>query len=115
MYLPDTGIKPGCPALQVDSLPSEPPGKPKCKHMLDQNSIFIYYVLYRVKILIPRHLATQILPLSLLSLSTDPLGRHLSLLLSLNCSVVAKKKKVYNMKQTNHAINQVESIEEDSD
>ena len=24
--LPDPGIKPGCPALQADSLPSEPPG-----------------------------------------------------------------------------------------
>ena len=27
--LPDLGIKPGSPALQVDSLPSEPPGKPR--------------------------------------------------------------------------------------
>ena len=27
-YLPNPGIKPGSPALQVDSLPSEPPGKP---------------------------------------------------------------------------------------
>ena len=26
--LPDTGIEPGSPALQVDSLPSEPAGKP---------------------------------------------------------------------------------------
>jgi len=25
---PDPGIKPGFPELQVDSLPSEPPGKP---------------------------------------------------------------------------------------
>ena len=25
--LPDPGIKPQCPALQADSLPSEPPGK----------------------------------------------------------------------------------------
>ena len=25
--LPDPGIKPGSPALQADSLPSEPPGK----------------------------------------------------------------------------------------
>ena len=25
---PNPGIKPGCPALQVDSLPSAPPGKP---------------------------------------------------------------------------------------
>ena len=26
--LPDSGIKPGCPALQADSLPSETQGKP---------------------------------------------------------------------------------------
>ena len=26
--LPDPGIKPGSPALQADSFPSEPPGKP---------------------------------------------------------------------------------------
>ena len=26
--LPDSGIKPGSPPLQADSLPSEPPGKP---------------------------------------------------------------------------------------
>ena len=26
--LPEPGIKPGSPALQTDSLPSEPPGKP---------------------------------------------------------------------------------------
>ena len=28
--LPHPGIKPGSPALQADSLPSEPPGKPLC-------------------------------------------------------------------------------------
>ena len=28
MDLPNSEIKPGFPALQVDSLPSEPPGKP---------------------------------------------------------------------------------------
>ena len=28
--LPDTGMVPGFPALQVDSLLSEPPGKPLC-------------------------------------------------------------------------------------
>ena len=28
--LPDTGIEPWSPALQADSLPSEPPGKPIC-------------------------------------------------------------------------------------
>ena len=28
--LPNPGIEPRYPALQVDSLPSEPPGKPKC-------------------------------------------------------------------------------------
>ena len=29
MELTDPGIKPGSPALQADSSPSEPPGKPK--------------------------------------------------------------------------------------
>jgi len=29
-YLPDPGIKLESPALQADSLPSEPPGKPPC-------------------------------------------------------------------------------------
>ena len=29
MDLPDPGIELGSPALQVDSLPAEPPGKPK--------------------------------------------------------------------------------------
>ena len=28
--LPYPGTEPRCPALQVDSLPSEPPGKPSC-------------------------------------------------------------------------------------
>ena len=28
-FLPNPGTKPRSPALQVDSLPSEPPGKPK--------------------------------------------------------------------------------------
>ena len=27
--LPDPGIEPGSPTLQADTLPSEPPGKPK--------------------------------------------------------------------------------------
>ena len=30
--LPNPGIKPGSPALQADSLPSEPPGKPMASH-----------------------------------------------------------------------------------
>ena len=29
--LPDPGIEPGSPALQVDSSPSEPPGKPNAE------------------------------------------------------------------------------------
>ena len=28
--LPDPGTEPGSPALQADTLMSEPPGKPKC-------------------------------------------------------------------------------------
>ena len=30
--LPNPGIEPGSPALQTDTLPSEPPGKPSVKH-----------------------------------------------------------------------------------
>ena len=30
--LPNPGIKPRSPALQADSLPSEPPGKPRWNH-----------------------------------------------------------------------------------
>ena len=30
--LPNPGIKPGSPAVQVDSLPSEPPGRPPHIH-----------------------------------------------------------------------------------
>ena len=30
--LPDPGIEPGYPALQADSLLSEPPGKSECEH-----------------------------------------------------------------------------------
>ena len=45
--LPDPGIEPGSPALQVDSLPSEPPGKPlmsiklyqKTRHMKREISL----------------------------------------------------------------------------
>ena len=32
--LPNPGMEPKSPALQVDCLPSEQPGKPKCKHTL---------------------------------------------------------------------------------
>ena len=36
--LPDPGIEPGSPALQADSLPLEPPGKP---HLI--MVLFIFY------------------------------------------------------------------------
>ena len=35
--LPDLGIEPGSPALQADSLPSEPPGKPLNFSVLNQD------------------------------------------------------------------------------
>ena len=46
--LPNPGIKPGSPALQVDCLPSEPPGKPWYNHTMgyysaiERNDILIY-------------------------------------------------------------------------
>ena len=33
--LPDLGIEPGSPTLQVDALPSEPPGKPVNSHPIN--------------------------------------------------------------------------------
>ena len=36
--LPNAGIEPRSPALQADSLPSEPPGKPNCNSYSDVNS-----------------------------------------------------------------------------
>ena len=47
--LPNPGIEPSTPALQADSLPSEPPGKPTLDiEMLNFNSIlFIRTVLKR--------------------------------------------------------------------
>ena len=36
--LPDPGTEPGSPALQADSLPSEPPGQP---HLI--MALFIFY------------------------------------------------------------------------
>ena len=39
--LPDPGIKPGSPALQADSLPSEPPGKPRVISKITHNVAFV--------------------------------------------------------------------------
>ena len=36
---PDQGIKPRPPALQADSVPSEPPGKPKCNEIEENNTM----------------------------------------------------------------------------
>ena len=42
--LPNPGIEPGSPALQTDSLPSEPPGKPTMTYIIKQ--ILDFYALY---------------------------------------------------------------------
>jgi len=39
--LPDPGIKSGSPALQADSLPSEPPGKPKILNKESEIVLFL--------------------------------------------------------------------------
>ena len=43
--LPNPGIKPGSPALQIDALPSEPPGKPQIRYgqTLLWNSNWFYF------------------------------------------------------------------------
>ena len=38
--LPDTGIKPGPPALQADSLPFEPPGKADKYYTYDLSTVW---------------------------------------------------------------------------
>ena len=43
--LPDPGIEPGSPALQADSLPSEPPGKPHVGIHLKKKKKKLLYVL----------------------------------------------------------------------
>ena len=42
--LPDPGIEPKSPALQADSLPSEPPGKPFLNHRNDRFSVLFKYL-----------------------------------------------------------------------
>ena len=44
--LPDPEIKPGSPALQADSLPSELPGKPQRKLSLSKITKIHWYTLY---------------------------------------------------------------------
>ena len=39
--LPDSGIEPGCPALQADTSPSEPPGKPSSDGSNDDGSLHL--------------------------------------------------------------------------
>ena len=40
--LPDPGIELSSPALQADSLPAEPPGKPMPQFIHNENSILIF-------------------------------------------------------------------------
>ena len=42
----DTGIEPGSPALQADSLASDPPGKPIIQHTTDTFSLLSYHCLW---------------------------------------------------------------------
>ena len=45
---PDPGIEPRSPALQAGSLPTEPPGKPKCvyRHIYGTLILFLWYMIY---------------------------------------------------------------------
>ena len=44
--LPDPGIKPGSPALQAVSLPSEPSGKPNIRALYNYNTELLQYIYY---------------------------------------------------------------------
>ena len=43
-FLPDPGIQPGSPALQADSLPSEPPGKPERMGLKNQDDEVMHFI-----------------------------------------------------------------------
>ena len=44
--LPNPGIKPGSPALQADTLPSEPPGKPEGDKQISEMSLVVIVGFY---------------------------------------------------------------------
>ena len=46
--LPNPGIKPSSPALQVDSLPTEPPGKPSVPSQLTFSTVFASFTRWRI-------------------------------------------------------------------
>ena len=69
--LPDPGIEPGAPALQIDTLPSEPSGKPK------NTGVGSYFLLQRIFLAPgedPLHWQADSLPLS----HREALGRDVS-------------------------------------
>ena len=47
--LPNSGTEPGSPALQADSLPSEPPGKPKVLSFSGKRIKRTSYTMYRTR------------------------------------------------------------------
>ena len=58
--LPDPGIEPGFPALEADSLPSEPPGKP---HLYKKDSQISTPVQSEVKVLVTESCLTLCYPM----------------------------------------------------
>ena len=58
--LPDPGIEPGFPALEADSLPSEPPGKP---HLYKKDSQISTPVQSEVKVLVTESCPTLCYPM----------------------------------------------------
>ena len=57
--LPNPGIEPRSPALQADSLPSEPPGKPPFRCICTQTRIFQLRVLIFIVILLKYNIHTK--------------------------------------------------------
>ena len=49
-YLPDSGVEPGSPALQADSLPFESLGKPPNHYKLDQRNLCEVSVLFDINV-----------------------------------------------------------------
>ena len=61
--LPNPGIKPGSPALQADTLPSEPPGKPQIflKYLFIPKYLLIWIFLHFFGLVLKRNNLTLIL------------------------------------------------------
>ena len=94
-YLPDPGIKPRSPALQADSLPSEPPGKPSLCSTIKQNEEI------RRSSLLDRSLLVTLYPTFCYPVDCSPLGSFIhgifqARILEWVCHLLLQKKGFFD-------------------